>query len=81
MRVVGLQAALDLRKSSQIEHSIIEGKDLYFIYCIWVHGYKKGVGNHQKKGIGKALLQAAEEDAESKGAKGIAAWGLSMPSG
>ena len=63
-----------------IEHSIVEGKDLYFIYCIWVHGYKnKGVGNYQKKGIGKALLQAAEDDVKTLGAKGIAAWGLALP--
>ncbi len=27
------------------ENSIIEGKDLYLILCIWVHGYKKGIGN------------------------------------
>ncbi|MBM4176568.1 MAG: GNAT family N-acetyltransferase, partial [Ignavibacteria bacterium] len=62
-----------------IEHSTVEGKDLYFIYCIWVHGYKKGRGNFQKRGMGKALLQAAEDDAKSLGAKGIAAWGISLP--
>ena len=63
-----------------IEYSFVEGKDLYFIPCIWVHGYKnKGVGNMQKQGMGKALLLAAEEDAEKLGAKGIAAWGLSLP--
>ncbi len=62
------------------ENSFIEGKDLYFIHCIWVHGYKKkGIGNYQKQGIGKALLQAAEEDAKTLGAKGIAAWGLALP--
>lgn len=62
-----------------IEHSIVEGKDLYFIYCIWVHGHKKGRGNFQKRGMGKALLQAAEEDVKALGAKGIAAWGISLP--
>ena len=62
-----------------IEESFIEGNNLYFVHCIWVHGYKKGRGNFQKKGMGKALLQAAEEDAKSKGAKGIAAWGISLP--
>lgn len=61
------------------EHSIVEGKDLYFIYCIWIHGHKKGRGNFQKRGMGKALLQAAEEDAKALGAKGIAAWGISLP--
>ena len=62
-----------------IEHSFAEGSDLYFILCIWVHGYKEGVGNFQKKGIGTALMEAAEKDARKLGVKGIAAWGLSMP--
>ncbi len=62
-----------------IEQSFAEGSDLYFIHCIWVHGYKKGRGNFQKKGMGKALLQATEEDAVAKGAKGMVAWGVSLP--
>jgi hypothetical protein len=40
---------------------------------------KKGRGNFQKKGMGKALLQAAEEDVKAKGAKGLVAWGISFP--
>jgi GNAT superfamily N-acetyltransferase len=62
-----------------IEHSTVEGAGLYFITCIWVHGHKQGRGNLQGKGMGKALLLAAEEDARSLGAKGIAAWGLILP--
>jgi GNAT superfamily N-acetyltransferase len=63
-----------------VEHAFVEGSGLYFILCIWVHGYKKhGVGNRQKQGIGKALLAAAEEDARMLGAKGIAAWGFMLP--
>jgi len=62
-----------------IEHSFAVGESLYFIYCIWVHGYKKGRGNFQKKGMGKALLAAAEADAREQGARGIAAWGVSLP--
>jgi len=62
-----------------IQYSWVEGMDLYFIGCIWVHGYKKGRGNYQKKGMGKALLKAAEEDVKKLGAKGIVAWGLSIP--
>jgi N-acetylglutamate synthase-like GNAT family acetyltransferase len=62
-----------------IEYSQAEGEDLYFIHCIWVHGYKKGRGNFQKKGMGKALIRAAEEDAKAKGARGVVAWGLSFP--
>lgn len=62
-----------------IEHSVVDGKDLYFIYCIWVHGHRQGRGNFQKRGMGKALLRAAENDARELGAKGIAAWGILLP--
>ena len=61
------------------EFASIEGKDLYFINCIWVHGHKQGRGNFQKRGMGKALLQAAEDDAKTLGAKGILAWGIIFP--
>jgi GNAT superfamily N-acetyltransferase len=62
-----------------IEYSAAKGSDLYFIQCIWVHGYKEGRGNFQKKGMGTALLAAAEEDVRERGAKGLACWGVSMP--
>jgi len=62
-----------------VEHSPAEGRDLYFVHCIWVHGHRKGRGNFQKKGMGSALIQAAEEDARSLGAKGLVAWGLILP--
>ncbi len=62
-----------------VEHTHITGKDMYFIYCIWVHGHKMGIGNRQKRGLGKALLTAAEEDAKALGSKGIIAWGMKIP--
>ncbi len=62
-----------------IEYSNAKGEGLYFIHCIWVHGHKQGVGNRQRHGLGKALLQAAEEDAKVLGAKGMAAWGIVLP--
>lgn len=62
-----------------IEISPAEGKDLYFVNCIWVHGYKEGRGDFQGKGMGKALLKAAEDDVRSLGRKGLAAWGISLP--
>ena len=62
-----------------IEHSFIEGRNLYFVYCIWIHGYKEGIGNHQHKGLGKALIKAAEEDVRTLGADGIVTWGITMP--
>ena len=61
------------------EQSTIDAPGLYFITCTWIHGYKQGRGNFQKKGMGSALLSAAEEDARALGAKGIAAWGLILP--
>ncbi len=62
-----------------IEHSFVQGSGLYLITCIWVHGHKKGVGNQQKRGMGKALLAAAEEDARDRNAKGMAAFGIFLP--
>lgn len=88
MKDKGLRVKLSLDDSGEvggmiqyipIEHSFVEGKDLYFINCIWVHGHKQGRGDFRKRGMGKALLQAAESDAKESGAKGIVAWGLVLP--
>jgi N-acetylglutamate synthase-like GNAT family acetyltransferase len=62
-----------------IEHSMFDGMDLFVVLCIWVHGYKEGPGNFQKRGMGTALLQAAEDDCKKIGAKGLAAWGIAIP--
>ena len=62
-----------------VDRSPVTGLNLYYIYCIWVHGYSEGVGNYQKKGIGRMLLSAAEEDCRQLGADGIAAWGVRLP--
>ncbi len=62
-----------------IEESWASGRNLYFVLCIWVHGYKSGRGDFRKRGMGKALLAAAEEDARALGAKGMAAWGIPLP--
>lgn len=62
-----------------IEYCMATGRDLYFIQCTWVHGYEEGPGNLQRRGIGKALLAAAEDDVRERGAKGIAAWGNTFP--
>ncbi len=88
MKDKGLRVKLALDDNGQVggmiqytpvEHSFVEGKDLYLVNCIWVHGYKQGRGNFQKRGMGKALLQAAEDDAKALGANGIAAWGIPFP--
>jgi hypothetical protein len=62
-----------------VENSLFEGRDLYAVLCIWIHGHKKGIGNFQKKGMGKALLKAAEDDVKSIGAKGLVTWGVILP--
>lgn len=62
-----------------IEHSHVDGTGLYFVYCIHVHGYRQGRGNFRNRGMGKALLAAAEADAKARGAAGMAAWGLWLP--
>jgi GNAT superfamily N-acetyltransferase len=62
-----------------IEESTVDGAGLYFIPCIWVHGHKRGRGNFQGRGMGRALLAAAEQDARGLGAQGMAAWGLWLP--
>ena len=62
-----------------IEHSWIEGEDLYFVYCIWVHGHKKGRGDLRKQGVGKALLRGAEEDVKRLQSNGLVVWGMLLP--
>ena len=62
-----------------IEHSMFEGVDLYVVLCIWVHGHKQGRGDYRKRGMGKAMLQAAEEDCRELGSNGLVTWGLIIP--
>ncbi len=83
---LGVKLALDdhgtvggMIQYAPASQAFVEGEGAHFIYCIWVHGHKEGRGSFQKKGMGKALLAAAEEDARAKGASGMAAWGLWLP--
>jgi GNAT superfamily N-acetyltransferase len=62
-----------------IEESAAEGRDLYFVQCVWVHGHKGGIGDQRRQGMGTALLEAAEETARARGATGMAAWGMALP--
>lgn len=75
----GQDRPLGMIQYAPIELSPAEGEDLHMILCIWVHGYDKGVGDAQGRGIGTALLAAAEQDARTLGARGMAAWGLHLP--
>lgn len=62
-----------------IEHSMFEGENLYVVLCIWVHGHKQGRGDYRNRGMGKAMLKAAEEDAKQLSANGLVTWGLVIP--
>jgi len=62
-----------------IEHAPAVGRDLDFVLCVWVHGHRQGRGDFQGRGMGSALLAAAEADARARGRKGMVAWGLALP--
>jgi GNAT superfamily N-acetyltransferase len=62
-----------------IEHAPAVGRDLDFILCTWVHGHPLGRGDCRGRGLGSALLAAAEADSRACGRKGLAAWGLALP--
>jgi len=62
-----------------IEHAPVMGRDLDYILCTWVHGHPMGRGDVRGRGLGSALLAAAEADSRARGKKGIAAWGLALP--
>jgi GNAT superfamily N-acetyltransferase len=88
MRDRGLRVKLALdadgRVGGMIQYLPIElapalGRDLHFILCIWVHGHAQGRGDRRGRGLGSALLAAAEADARERGAKGMAAWGILLP--
>ena len=62
-----------------VEYSMYKGDNLYVVLCIWVHGYKQGRGNFRNRGMGIALIRAAEEDCREMGAGGLVTWGLIIP--
>ena len=62
-----------------IEESWVDGEGLHLVLCIWVPGRRQGHGNARGRGMGRALLAAAEDDARAQGAEGMAAWGIALP--
>ncbi len=61
------------------EYSFVDTAGFYIVKCIWVYGYKNGMGDQQKKGIGTLLIEAAEQDCRELGTNGLLTWGISMP--
>lgn len=62
-----------------IEYSPFEGKDLMAILCMWIHGYEHHVGNQQRQGYGRFMLEHIEEDARNSGMRGVVVWGKDFP--
>jgi GNAT superfamily N-acetyltransferase len=62
-----------------IEHTHVEGENLYVILCMWVHGYDHHIGNRQGNGYGRYMLEAIEEDVRAAGSGGVVAWGMDFP--
>jgi GNAT superfamily N-acetyltransferase len=54
---------------------VVADEGTWVVHCVWVHLYGSGIGDRSGRGMGKALLRAAEEDARARGARGMAAWG------
>lgn len=57
---------------------VVADAGTWVVHCIWVHVYKSGIGDRGGKGMGTALLRAAEEDMRGRHARGVAAWGLKV---
>lgn len=62
-----------------IEHAPALGRGLWMVLCIWVLPRSPLGPSRQRRGMGSALLEAAERDARERGAEGMAAWGLALP--
>ena len=60
------------------ENCFVDRKGFYFVYCIWVKGGKRKE-SRQGRGMGSALLAAAEADVRTSGGSGLAVWGLRLP--
>jgi len=72
----GVVAGMIQYSPRELAPFVMADEGTFVIHCIWVHIYSIGIGNRGGKGMGPALLRAAEEDMRSRGARGVAAWGL-----
>jgi hypothetical protein len=72
----GVVAGMIQYSDRQLAPFVVAGEGTWVIHCIWVHVYEGGIGNRGGRGMGPALLRAAEEDMRTLGARGVAAWGI-----
>ena len=72
----GVVAGMIQYSPGELAPFVVAGTGTWVIHCIWVHVYEGGIGNRGGKGMGPALLRAAEEDMRAHGARGVAAWGI-----
>jgi ribosomal protein S18 acetylase RimI-like enzyme len=72
----GAVAGMIQYSQKELAPFVVADGGTWVIHCIWVHVYEGGIGNRGGRGMGPALLRAAEEDMRSRGARGVAAWGI-----
>jgi ribosomal protein S18 acetylase RimI-like enzyme len=72
----GVVAGMVQYSPKELAPFVVADEGTWVVHCIWVHIYEGGIGNRGGKGMGTALLRAAEDDMRTRGARGVAAWGL-----
>lgn len=72
----GVVAGMIQYSDRQLAPFVVADEGTWVIHCIWVHVYEGGIGNRGGRGMGPALLRAAEEDMRTRDARGVAAWGI-----
>lgn len=75
----GVVAGMIQYSPAELAPFVVADDGVWVIHCIWVHVYRSGIGDRGGKGMGRALLRAAEGDMRARGARGAAAWGLKVP--
>lgn len=72
----GVVAGMIQYSDRRLAPFVVADEGTWVVHCVWVHLYESGIGDRSGRGMGKALLRAAEEDARSRDARGMAAWGV-----
>ena len=62
-----------------IEKVAVEGDDLYYMYCIWVHGYTRGRGNFRRRGWEKHCFARQRKTPGASGPKASSSGACPFP--